>query len=140
MFFSYDENLSIHVPFPFSRIMTPFMTTDTADGKIDFSVHMTEWESGAQVDEHMHTDSTEAMYCLSGSGSASVGENMYDLKPNTMITALPGQLHWIKNTGTETLKVLCIFSPAISAAGLRERAENAVKEYQKNKKNQDICK
>ena len=42
MYFKYDKNRSIEVPYPFSRIMTPFMTSDSATGKIDFSVHMTE--------------------------------------------------------------------------------------------------
>lgn len=41
--------------------MTPYMTKDTADGPIDFSVHMTEWEPGAEVDEHLHDG---AMYAL----------------------------------------------------------------------------
>ena len=44
--------------------MTPIMTTDTASDPIDFSIHMTEWAPGAKVDNHMHQDSTEAMFCL----------------------------------------------------------------------------
>ncbi|MGP1419508.1 MAG: cupin domain-containing protein [Sphaerochaetaceae bacterium] len=133
MFFSYNEKKSIKVPFPFNRVMTPYMTKDTADGPIDFSVHMTEWEPGAEVDEHLHDGATEAMYCLEGEGTASVNDNVYNLKPNTMIAALPGEKHKIRNTGHSKLRVLCIFSPPASATDLKERAEKAVADYNAGK-------
>ena len=50
MYFKYEEKNEIHVPFPYSRIMTPFMTSDTASGDIPFSIHMAQWEPGAEVD------------------------------------------------------------------------------------------
>jgi mannose-6-phosphate isomerase-like protein (cupin superfamily) len=129
MYFAYDEKNGIPVPFPFNRVMTPIMTTDQTDKPIDFSVHMTEWEIGAKVDEHIHEDSTEVMYCISGEGKASVDGVEYDFVPDSMIAALPGMKHQITNTGKEKLRVLCIFSPAISGEGLRSRAEKAVAEY-----------
>ncbi len=134
MYFKYEEKNEIHVPFPYSRIMTPFMTSDTASGDIPFSIHMAQWEPGAEVDEHIHTDATEAMYCLSGSGKASIGDEVFDLVPDSMICALPNERHWIKNTGTEKLKVLCIFSPPTSAQILRKRAEDAYENYLKTGK------
>ncbi len=132
MYFTYDKERSIPVPFPFSRIMTPYMTPDTADCHLDFSIHMTEWEPGAQVDEHSHADAMEAMYCLSGSGTATVGDQEYPLDPDTMIAAAPGEAHCIRNTGSTPLRVLCIFSPPVTAEGLRKRAEDAVAEYEKS--------
>ena len=132
MYFKYDEKNSIKVPYPFSRAMTPIMTTDFEKRHIDFSVHMTEWEPGAEVDEHLHEDSTEAMYCISGHGVASINGEEFDFVPDSMICALPGELHQIKNTGNEKLKVLCIFSPAISGKGLKKRADAAVEAYLKS--------
>lgn len=131
MFFAFDGKGSIHVPFPFNRVMTPYMMPETATSHIDFSIHMTEWEPGAEVDEHIHDSGMEAMYCLSGSGTASVGGTVYEFTPNTMIAAAPGERHRIRNTGTEKLRVLCIFSPPVTAEGLRLRAESAVAEYNK---------
>ena len=64
MFFKYDAKSGIKVPEPFNRVITHIMTTDTASDPIDFSIHMTEWAPGAKVDNHMHQDSTEAMFCL----------------------------------------------------------------------------
>lgn len=134
MFFKYDAANGIAVPSPFNRIITPIMTTDLTDKPIDFSVHMTEWEPGAKVDNHCHDSMTEAMYCISGTGIATVDGVDYQFLPNTMINALPGMMHQIVNTGTERLRVLCIFSPAISGDGLRQRAQDAINEYQANLK------
>lgn len=131
MYFKYDEKNGIKVPHPFNRVMTPMMTTDTTDDPISFSVHMTEWAPGAQVDNHLHETSTEAMFCLSGHGKASVNDEVFDFEPMSMICALPGEMHQIINTGDELLRVLCIFSPAISGEGLRSRAESAVAAYRK---------
>ena len=126
MFFTYDSAKSIHVEKPYQRVMTPYMTPDTTSYPIDFSVHITEWAPGSQVDEHMHPDSMEAMYCLSGHGTASVGDQVYDLVPDSMIVAAPGQLHCIKNTGDVLLRCLCIFSPPTTAESQRRRAAEAV--------------
>lgn len=128
------EKNGIPVPFPFNRVMTPIMTAEMVDHPIDFSVHMTEWEPGAEVDLHIHPDSTEVMYCLSGHGVASVDGVEYDFVPDSMISAFPGHKHQIKNTGTESLKVLCIFSPPVTGEGLRSRAQKAVDEYNASKK------
>lgn len=130
MYFKYDSKRSISVPAPFNRVMTPLMTSDTTDAPIDFSVHMTEWEPGAEVDEHAHQNATEVMFCISGHGVATVNGVKYDFAPESMIAALPGDKHQIRNTGTEPLKVLCIFSPPVSSAGLKERADAAVASYQ----------
>lgn len=134
MYFKYDKEKEISVPYPYSRVMTPYMTTDTASGEIPFSIHMAQWEPGAEVDEHSHEDATEAMYCLSGNGKASIGDEVFDLVQDSMICALPKERHWIKNTGTEKLKVLCIFTPPTSAASLRKRAEDAYANYLKTGK------
>lgn len=133
MYFKYDSSNSIKVPYPFSRTMTPLMTTDIEKRPIDFSIHMTEWEEGAEVDEHLHEDATEAMYCISGTGKASVNGVWYDLVPDSMICALPGELHQIRNTGRGILRVLCVFSPAVSSSGLKKRADAAVAAYQAGK-------
>ena len=126
MYFSYDKSRGIFVDKPFQRVMIPYMMPDTADCPINFSIHLTEWEPGSKVDEHLHEGAMEAMYCVSGHGTASVGDKVYDLVPNSMIAAAPGELHCIENTGSETLQCICIFSPPTTAKGLRDRAQGAV--------------
>lgn len=134
MFFRYDPEKSIHVSFPFSRVMTPYMMPDTAGRDLDFSLHMAEWQPGAEVDEHAHESGLEAMYCLSGSGIARVNGEEFEFVADTMIAAAPGERHYIKNTGDAPMRVLCIFSPPMTAQGLRDRAKQAMDEYEKNGK------
>lgn len=127
MYFKFDRIANgINVPSPFNRIITPIMTADMVDFPTDFSVHMTEWDLGAEVDNHVHPYATEVMYCLSGHGVGIVDGVEYDLVPNSMISAFPGHSHQIKNTGTEILQVLCIFSPPVTGKDLQSRAQKAV--------------
>ncbi len=128
-YYKYEEKNGIRVPAPFNRVMTPIMTKDQVTEHIDFSTHYTEWDPGAEIDEHMHPDATEVMFCVSGHGKASVDGIWYDFVPDSQITARPGHVHQIRNTGTEKLRVFCVFSPAISGNDLKNRAEKAVEEY-----------
>lgn len=126
-FFTYDPAANIPVPEPFKRTITPmFMSDDPGIRGVDFSVHMTEWEPGCQVDLHAHADATEAMYCVSGAGVASANGEARPFAPGDMLVAPPGVTHSIRNTGTETLRVLCIFSPPVTGQSLRDRAYAAV--------------
>ena len=129
MFYKYDPDNSIHVPAPFGRIITPIFMGDDEVGKNEaFSVHMTEWEPGCCVDNHSHADSTEAMYCIEGSGIAMVNNVEYEFKPGSMIVAPKNIPHQITNTGDTLLRVLCIFSPPNTAAGLKQRAMDTIAE------------
>lgn len=129
MYFKFNPSQSIHVPAPFSRVMTPYMTSDTASGPIDFSIHHTVLHPGAEVDEHAHESSTEVMFCVSGKGKCSLCGVEYDFVPDSMVAAMPGEKHWIKNDGNEDLVMLCIFDPPTSAAALKKRSEDAYQKY-----------
>lgn len=132
MYYTYDEKNSIHVPAPFGRHITPiFMGDDPVITDCAFSVHMTEWDPGCCVDNHIHEDATEAMYCISGSGIAQVNGEEHPFVPGSMIVAPPHVTHQIINTGDELLRVLCIFSPPNTAKGLRDRAMQTVEEAKK---------
>jgi quercetin dioxygenase-like cupin family protein len=132
MYYTYDKNNSIAVPAPFKRYMTPlFMGDDPVIKESNFSVHITEWEPGCQIDFHAHPDSMEAMYCMGGSGKCSVNGEEHPFVPGSMIVAPPGVTHQIINTGNEMLRVLCVFSPPATGKGLRERALEAVKASEK---------
>ena len=126
MYFSYDSGREIHVSNPYKRTMIPYMMSDTASCPINFSVHLTTWEPGSQVDEHMHPDAMEVMFCIAGHGTASVGDQEYDFCVNSMIAAAPGEMHCIKNTGDTQLVAVCVFSPPVTGEDLAKRAQAAV--------------
>ena len=127
MYYVYDKKNGIPVPEPYKRVMTPlFMGDDDRITESNFSIHLTEWEPGHAIDEHAHEAGMEAMYCMSGHGVATVGGEEHPFEPDTMIVAPPGVPHRIANTGTELLRVLCVFSPPVTGASLRQRALEAV--------------
>lgn len=102
---------------------------NNAGRKLDFSIHMTEWEPGCRIEPHVHDAHTEAMYCVSGSGVARIDGREYAYRPDTMIVAHPGDRHEIINTGAEKLRVLCVYSPPIDLAFIRERVAVAEREH-----------
>ena len=128
-----DPAAGISVPDPYRRVMTPlFMGDDPDIHGVGFSIHITEWEPGCAVDNHAHADATEAMYCLSGTGIATTDGEDHPFIPGSMIVAPPGVFHRIENTGTEKLRVLCIFSPPVTGRSLRDRAYAAVADAEKS--------
>lgn len=131
MYYKFDPNQSVSVEKPYARTITPVMMAEAAGCPAEFSVHITEWEPGSQVDDHFHDDYTEAMYCLAGHGTAAIDGVEYDFCPHSMIVASPKERHWIKNTGDTKLQVLCIYSPAMTQRSLQQRAEEAVAQWRK---------
>ncbi len=132
MYYQYDEQRRIQLDQPYRRSIMPFMMADNTHCPADFSVHLTEWEPGSQVDDHSHEDATEIMYCIAGHGVASVDDQVYDFVPNSMIAAAPGQRHCIKNTGDTLLQAVCIFSPGVTAEDLRRRGQAAVDQWKQD--------
>ena len=101
------------------------MASDAVADRLVSPVHITEWAPCTEADNHKH-DATEMMFCISGQGKASVDGVEDDSRPDSMIAALPGQMHQIRNTGSRLLRALCVFSPHVSAADLKGRAERTV--------------
>lgn len=133
MFYEFKRENSIEVPKPFKRYITPlFMADDPTITESNFSLHITEWEPGCKIDLHCHEDAMEAMYCMSGEGKVSVNGEKHTFKPGSMIVAPPTITHEIQNTGTEMLRVFCVFSPPVRGEDLKARALSAV-EQSKNK-------
>lgn len=132
-YYTYDKKNSIHVPLPFQRAMTPiFMGDDPEITETNFSIHMTEWEPGCEIDMHHHDPGMEAMYCISGQGIVTVDGEQHPFLPGSMIVAPTGIDHKIQNTGTETLRVFCVFSPPVTGKFLQDRAMEAVAKAQEN--------
>lgn len=127
MYYELKEENKIEVPKPYKRSMIPlFMGDDPVIRDCAFSIHVTEWEKDGRVDLHTHDDGTEAMFCMEGCGEVNINGEKKNFSPGCMIVAPPGVLHSIRNTGDELLRVLCVFSPPVTAKKLKDRAMDAV--------------
>jgi len=86
---------------------------------------------------HQH-DSDEIMYVVNGEGEAvEIVEGkkiIAKVKPGYVIQTTPGVQHEIKNTGSITLELFCVFIPPLPTAGIIAEAINKAKEYYSTKK------
>ena len=79
-----------------------------ATGLTGLGVHLIEVAPGHETTEyHLHYFEDEAVYVLSGSGTAEIGEQEHAIKAGDFIGYRKGGLaHGIRNTGQETLRCL----------------------------------
>jgi mannose-6-phosphate isomerase-like protein (cupin superfamily) len=55
---------------------------------------------------HSHRDMTEVFFIESGSGEMAVNERTIHMTPGVCITIEPGEIHELRNTGSDPLVVL----------------------------------
>lgn len=78
--------------------------------------------SGAKTISHCHTISEEIYLTIGGSGKLYIkktggeegNEIEVELHKGTSVVILPGEYHWLKNTGEGELVILCCCSPPYS--------------------------
>ena len=75
--------------------LTPYNTP--YDG---FSMGIQVLEPGAHVRRHGHERQHEVLFCYEGEGWAEIGDQRYEMRPETMILIGRGVMHKIQNTGT----------------------------------------
>ena len=76
-----------------------------------FSVHRVRVEPGAEISPHVHDGSAETFFILSGTGCFIWATGDVPCGPGSLGVAPAGFRHGIRNTGTEALDLLAIFSP-----------------------------
>jgi len=77
------------------------------DGAPNFALRMFEVAPEGHTPYHKHAWEHE-VYCLEGQGVLIFEGNEYPFAANDAIFVDPDKMHQFKNTGTETLKFLCI--------------------------------
>lgn len=79
-------------------------------GLTGLGIHIIEVEPGDETTEyHVHYFEDEAVFILSGTGTATIGDDDHSIAPGDFIGYRAGGLaHTIVNTGTELLRILVI--------------------------------
>ncbi len=67
---------------------------------------------GAATLLHRHHESEELYFILAGTGRMTLGEGEIDVAPGDTLLIPPGTPHCLRNTGGETLRLLCACAPA----------------------------
>lgn len=68
-------------------------------------------QAGQSTTPHLHRQSEEIYYILSGQGQMRLGDEVRAVGPGDAIAIPPGVVHQLTNTGDGVLKLLCCCAP-----------------------------
>jgi mannose-6-phosphate isomerase-like protein (cupin superfamily) len=128
MFIQFDTIQGTKIYKPFERELKVLMSPDK-DGAVQGFTFLlsTLAPNGGCTDWHSHSEASELMIFLSGTGKAWHENMEYDITPKTALYAPPGTIHKTMNTGNEPLEIACIFIPAISTGYIQKSIEESEK-------------
>jgi mannose-6-phosphate isomerase-like protein (cupin superfamily) len=79
-----------------------------------FSVLRVRVEPGAEISTHIHEAASETVYILAGSGCFLSADGDVPCTQGSVCLAPIGYTHGVRNTGSEALEILAIFSPPLA--------------------------
>jgi quercetin dioxygenase-like cupin family protein len=87
------------------------------DAAPSFSMRRFEVAPGGHTPKHAHAHEHE-VFVLEGSGVVVDGDREHQLRPGVAVLVPPNQMHQFRNTGSGTLKFLCLIPHPLR--GVRE--------------------
>lgn len=69
-------------------------------------------EPGGETGAHIHRTSEEIYHFLAGKGVMGLGRERFAVGPGDTVVIAPGVVHWVRNEGEESMRILCCCSPA----------------------------
>lgn len=115
------------VPAPFERYIKVIVAPDIQQEIQDISITMGIIAPHSQNDMHLHEEGAELLYIATGYGKAIVGDETCVIKENSLIIAPKGVWHQQINESDETMRMLAIWTPAVTGKEVLERAFAAAK-------------
>jgi mannose-6-phosphate isomerase-like protein (cupin superfamily) len=109
------ETPGVKVPPPNERVLKVILSpevTGTKNLSLLISIISPHYTTGL----HTH-DQDEIMYVATGNGESIIGEVREPVTSDMIIHAPAGVTHEVKNTGDETLKLVCFYSPPLKPTG-----------------------
>lgn len=73
----------------------------------NFAMRMFEIDPGGHTPRHQH-DYEHEIYVLEGNGVVVEGEQQHSLKAGDVVYVHPNDIHQFRNTGSDTMKMLCL--------------------------------
>ena len=71
-------------------------------------------QPGGRTALHRHAVTEEIYHVTHGSGTMSLGEDVFAIAAGDTICIAPGTPHCVENTGSEPLRIVCACAPAYS--------------------------
>ncbi|MDD5698530.1 MAG: cupin domain-containing protein [Victivallaceae bacterium] len=115
----------VKAPRPNERMLKVLMSPELGDTN-DLTILISIIPPGSTTGLHTH-HGDEYMYVVSGRGESIENGQVSPIEPDSLIVACGGNEHGIRNTGDESLKLFCIFCPALEPVGCFLEAIEAAK-------------
>jgi putative monooxygenase len=85
-------------------------------GVKNLSMGMNITEVGSMIPDHMHTDSEEVLFLISGRAKIVIeGEGEWEIGPETAFYSPLGKKHRVENIGDEPLRIIWVYCPPLPA-------------------------
>jgi mannose-6-phosphate isomerase-like protein (cupin superfamily) len=117
--FAYAKDMELVVNKTNGRHSTLIVTKEDmgAEGFI-LGCHSMDPGGGAPI--HTHEKESEAMFFYEGTGIATINGKEYEITPESVMLAIPGVPHSIRNTGKGPLKFVFVYCPPLPEHVSRE--------------------
>lgn len=103
-----------------------WMSSPAVTGSESFSAGVVVLEPGAAHERHVHPDSEEILYFMTGSGVQTVGDEEREVSAGHMVYISAGVEHSTHNTSWEPLRFIAVYGPPGPEAGLADRPDSTV--------------
>jgi quercetin dioxygenase-like cupin family protein len=107
-----DESAGEWAPHPrFANILMKQLITSAENPHA--SISRVRVPPGAVIGWHHHAGQVETVYVIAGESTLTLGESDVPFMTGNMV-AIPAELqHTLRNDGSETVELLCIFTPPL---------------------------
>ena len=122
------EEEGVTIPAPYHRTVKVFFAPDK-EGVNELTFSQAIIAPNSQTDYHKH-DRGELIYVVHGRGVAVCEGEEVPLEADMAMWVPAGEMHQIKNTGVESMKLATVFVPPYSAEANYKRCLDAAKEAQ----------
>jgi quercetin dioxygenase-like cupin family protein len=99
-------------PQPGAKTRIHFFFDESITGSDAVALSVGEFEPGAEIPRHAHTDSAEILYVLAGAGEVQIGSDKLAFAADQAIHLPENQPHAVKFKGPEKTIVLQFYAPA----------------------------
>ena len=85
-------------------------------GVKNVSMGMNITEVGSQIPDHVHEESAEVLFLISGKAKIVIdGEGEWEIGPETAFYSPLGKTHRVENIGDEPLRIVWVYCPPLPA-------------------------
>jgi uncharacterized cupin superfamily protein len=77
-------------------------------------VNVVQVPPGGVIGRHLHVREIETVYVLAGVSVLTLGDADYPFAAGQVVAIPAGLEHALRNTGAETVELLCIFTPPLT--------------------------